>query len=290
MTVAIQLAMEGYPVTIFEWHSQIGGILRYGIPEFRLPKTILSRYQKRLESMGIQIRLNTTIGSVLMIEDLLRDGFATVFIGTGAEKPRRLGVQGESYGNVHFALNYLANPQANRLGNSVAVIGVGNAAMDVARTALRNGAQHVTMYGRNASITASSNEVSYAQLDGAQIVTGMQIVEITEKGPVFQKTILDENGQITGLEDERIQVEADSTIIAISQVPRRKLVRTTEGLEMTENGLLAVDEHYMTTRPGVFAAGDVVTGAKTVVHAVEGAKQAARAMMVYMNEQRENRT
>ncbi len=290
MTVAIQLAMEGYPVTIFEWHSQIGGILRYGIPEFRLPKTILSRYQKRLESMGIQIRLNTTIGSVLMIEDLLRDGFATVFIGTGAEKPRRLGVQGESYGNVHFALNYLANPQANRLGNSVAVIGVGNAAMDVARTALRNGAQHVTMYGRNASITASSNEVSYAQLDGAQIVTGMQIVEITEKGPVFQKTILDENGQITGLEDEHIQVEADSTIIAISQVPRRKLVRTTEGLEMTENGLLAVDEHYMTTRPGVFAAGDVVTGAKTVVHAVEGAKQAARAMMVYMNEQRENRT
>lgn len=119
IAAAITLAAQGYGVTIFEWHSQIGGIMRYGIPEFRLPKSLLERYQKMLEAMGIQIRLNTTIGTVLLIDNLFRDGYASVFIGTGAEKPRCLGIQGESLGNVHFGLNYLANPAAHRLGERV---------------------------------------------------------------------------------------------------------------------------------------------------------------------------
>ena len=284
MTVAIKLARQGYPVTVFEWKGKIGGLLQYGIPEFRLPKSYLDRYQSRMEEMGITIRTNTTIGSVLMIDELFRDGYASIFVGTGAEKPRTLGLEGESLGNVLFGLNYLANPKGHKLGDRVAIIGMGNAAMDVARTALRNGSRHVTLYARSKNVTASSSEVSYAELDGAEFVFGMQIEKITDEGPVFKRAIFDENDQITGYEETPVQVQADSTIISISQVPRHKLVRTTDGLNLTERGLLAVDENYMTTRPGIFAAGDVVTGAKTVVHAVDGAKKAAEAMIRYMEE------
>ena len=282
MTVAIKLAQAGYPVTVFEWKGKIGGLLQYGIPEFRLPKSFLDRYQNRMEQMGITIRTNTTIGSVLMIDELIRDGYDSIFIGTGAEKPRTLGLQGESLGNVLFGLNYLANPKGHKLGDTVAIIGMGNAAIDVARTALRNGSRHVTLYARSKNVTASSSEVSYAELDGAEFVFGMQIEKITDEGPVFRKAIFDENDQIVAYEEEPVQIHADSTVISISQVPRAKLVRTTDGLDAGERGTLTVDENYMTTRPGVFAAGDVVTGAKTVVHAVEGAKKAAEAMIQYM--------
>ena len=282
MTVAILLAQQGYGVTVFEWKDKIGGIMQYGIPKFRLPKTVLDRYKNRMEELGIQIRPNTTIGAVLKIEDLLRDGYASIFIGTGTWKPRNLGIHGECLGNVHFGIDYLANALTYNLGKNVAVIGMGNAAMDVARTALRNGAEHVTLYARGNKITASSHEVSYATLDGAEFVFGMQIDSINEKGPVFKKTILDEEENIIGEEEELIQVEADSTIISISQGPRKKLIRTTFGLEGSDKGLLIVDDNYMTTKPGVFAAGDVITGSKTVVHAVDGAKKAAEAMIQYM--------
>lgn len=282
MTVAILLAQQGYGVTVFEWKDKIGGIMQYGIPEFRLPKTVLNRYKNRMEELGIQIRPNTTIGAVLKIEDLLRDGYASIFIGTGTWKPRNLGIHGECLGNVHFGIDYLANASTYNLGKNVAVIGMGNAAMDVARTVLRNGAEHVTLYAKGNEITASSHEVSYATLDGAEFVFGMQIDSINEKGPVFKKTILDEEENIIGEEEELIQVEADSTIISISQGPRKKLIRTTFGLEGSDKGLLIVDDNYMTTKPGVFAAGDVITGSKTVVHAVDGAKKAAEAMIQYM--------
>ena len=154
--------------------------------------------------------------------------------------------------------------------------------MDVVRTALRNGAQHVTLYARGKRVAASSHEVAYAQLDGAEFVFGKEIQRITEEGPVFCNSILDENDKVTGCEEKEELLPADSTIISISQGPRRKLIRTTTGLEGSERGLLIVDENYMTTREGVFAAGDVVHGSKTVVHAVEAAKHAAEAMIRYM--------
>ena len=285
ITAAVELARHGYSVTVFEWKGKIGGLLQYGIPEFRLPKSVIDRYQGRMEEMGIRIRTNTTIGSVLMIDNLFRDGYKSVFIGTGAELPRRLDIEGESLGNVIFGLNYLANPKGHKLGDRVAVIGMGNAAIDVARTALRNGTRHVTLYARSKNVTASSSEVAYAELDGAEFVFGMQIQKITPEGPVFKRAIFDEEDRVVGYEDELVQVQADSTVISISQVPRRKLVRTTVGLELSEKGTLLVDENYMTTKPGVFAAGDVCTGAKTVVHAVQGAKLAAAAMIRYMEEQ-----
>lgn len=282
MTVAITLAKKGYPVTIFEWKDKIGGIMQYGIPEFRLPKQILDRYQKQMIRLGIQIRPNTTIGAVLKIDDLLRDGYASIFVGTGVWKARNLGIEGECLGNVHFGIDYLASPGAYHLGEKVAIIGMGNAAMDVARTALRNGARQVTLYARGTRIAASSHEVSYAQLDGAEFVFGKEIRRITKKGPVFVNSILDENNKVIGREEEEEQVEADSTIISISQGPRRKLIRTTVGLEGSDKGLLIVDENGMTTKEGVFAAGDVVHGSKTVVHAVQGAKIAAEGMIRYM--------
>ena len=284
MTVAIKLAKEGYDVTIFEWKDKIGGIMQYGIPEFRLSKSILDRYQIRMRELDIMIRPNTTIGAVLKIEDLLRDGYDSVFIGTGVWKARNLGIPGECLGNVYFGIDYLANASAYQLGEKVAVIGMGNAAMDLARTALRNGARQVTLYARRSRVAASSHEVAYAKLDGAEFEFGYAIQEINEKGPVFKKMILDEEGEVTGEEEDLVQVEADSTIISISQGPRKKLIRTTLGLEGSEKGLLIVDEDYMTTKEGVFAAGDVITGSKTVVHAVDGAKKAAEAMMHYMEQ------
>lgn len=282
LTVAIRLAQEGYPVTVFEWEDKIGGIMQYGIPEFRLPKSVLDRLQKRMEEMGITIRLNTTIGAVLMVDNLFRDGYSCVFVGTGADRPKSLGIEGESLGNVRFGLNYLANPARQPLGDNVAVIGMGNAAMDVARTALRNGSRHVTLYARGKRSTASSSEREYAELDGAKFVFGKQIWKITEKGPVFKTSVFDENDKVIGYEEGLEQVEADSTVISISQVPRREFAKSTDGMEATESGTIVVDENMMTTRPGVFAAGDVVTGAKTVVHAVEGAKKAADAMIRYL--------
>lgn len=285
LTAAILLAKKGYDVTIFEWKDKIGGIMQYGIPEFRLPKNIFDKYEKILTQLGVRFRPNTTIGAVLKIEDLLRDGYDSVFIGTGTWKARNMGIHGECLGNVHFGIDYLANSSAYHLGDTVAVIGVGNAAMDVARTALRNGAKHVTLYARRNEVSASSHEVSYTKLDGAEFAFQMDIVEINEDGPVFQKSILDKNGKLIGHEEEKIQVYADSTIISISQGPRKKLIRTTAGLEGNERGLLVVDDHYMTTKEGVFAAGDVVTGSKTVVHAVEGAKYAVDAMIEYMENQ-----
>ncbi len=282
MTVAFILAKNGYGVTIFEWKDKIGGVMQYGIPEFRLHKTVLERYKARLLELGVKIRPNTTIGAVLNVENLLRDGYDAVFVGTGVGKPRSLGVPGECLGNVYFGLDYLVDPDACELGKRVAVLGMGNTAMDVARTALRHGAQEVTLYARSNHISASSHEVSYAQLDGAQFVFGKSIQRLTPQGPVFRDSILDEDDCVVGAGETEELIPADSVIIAVSQGPRRKLIRTTAGLEGNEKGLLIVDENCMTTREGVFAAGDVVHGGKTVVHAVEGARRAAEGMMRYL--------
>ncbi len=155
LTIAIMLARKGYKVTLFDSRDKIGGVLRYGIPAFRLPKTLLDKYEERLREMGILIRPNTSIGGALTVDDLFRDGYASVFIGTGVWRPRTLGVVGESLGNVHFAIDYLANPDSYRLGDTVAIIGAGNSAIDVARTAIRHGARVVDVYERSSKAAAS---------------------------------------------------------------------------------------------------------------------------------------
>ena len=162
---------------------------------------------------------------------------------------------------------------------------MGNVAMDVARTALRHGAQNVTLYARSKRIAASDHEMEYARLDGAQFEFGQAIEKITSEGPVFKVAVFDANDKVTGYKEERNHVKADSTILAVSQAPKNKLINTTEGLEGNERGLLITDENCMTTCPGVFAAGDVVHGSRTVVEAAEEAKRAAYAMIAYMEKQ-----
>ena len=282
MTGAIILARNGFDVTIFEERCYIGGMLYYGIPEFRLPKSILHRYQDRMVEMGIHIRPNTTISDALNIEMLFRDGYAAVMACTGVWRPKTLGIVGESLPNVHFGISYLTNPSAFHLGEDVAIIGMGNVAMDVARTALRHGARRVTMYARGKHIAASSEEVQFAQLDGAELVFGKMIDHITPDGPVFKTSVFDEEGRVTGYEEELEAVKADATIIAVSQGPKDRLLLTTEGLEKASSGMLQVDDDFMTTVPGVFAAGDVVTGSYTVVSAVKQAKIAAKGIMKYL--------
>ncbi len=282
MTTAMLLARAGYGVTIFEAKDKIGGIMQYGIPEFRLSKKLLTRYKEKMLEMGIQIRPNTTIGGALKIEDLFRDGYSCVFIGTGVWRPKTLGIHGESLGNVHFGLDYLANPTAYDLGETIAVIGMGNAAMDVARTALRRGARKAMLFARGKKAAASSHEMSYARLDGAEFIYGKAIERITPEGPVFRNSIFDEEENVIGYSEETELIRADSTIISVSQGPKNKLILTTKGLKGTDQGLLQVDEDLMTTCDGVFAAGDVVHGAKTVVAAVEEAKRAVKSMIRYM--------
>ena len=282
ITVAVMLAKKGYRVTIFEEKSHIGGMLYYGIPSFRLSKSLLLKYKDRLHDFGIQIRPNTVIGGDLTIESMLRDGYAAIFIGTGTWRPKTLGIQGETLANVHYGISYLRNPGAFNLGKNVAVIGMGNVAMDVARTALRNGAEKVTLYARGKRIAASPHEAEYAKLDGAEFAFGKAIEKIEEDGPVFKISIFNENDKVIGYEEKREKIPADSVIIAASQGPKNKLVLTTPGLESTDKGLLICDEYGRTTRKEIFAAGDVVHGAKTVVHAVEAAKTAVETMIEYI--------
>ena len=282
ITIAIEMAKKGYSVTIFDSKDKIGGVLQYGIPDFRLPKMILTRYKKKLEEMGILIRPNTTIGGALVIDDLFRDGYKAIFIGTGVWRPKKLAVPGESLGNVHFAIDFLANPSAYNLGEDIAIIGAGNTAMDVARTILRSGHHNVTIYARRNKIDASEEEKDYASLDGANFEYCMKVDHITPDGPVFKKNIVDEVGNIVGESEELYPVHADNTFIAISQGPKSKLVDTTEGLKPSKNGLLLTNEKGETTHPGIFAAGDVVLGARTVVEAVAYAKKVAESMDEYI--------
>ena len=282
IAVAFIMTRKGYKVTIFEAKDKIGGVMQYGIPDFRLPKSIMERYRKKLIEIGVSIRPNTTIGGALEIRNLLEDGYSAVFIGTGVWRPKKLGVKGESLGNVHFGIDYLASPSAFHLGNNVAIIGTGNTAMDVARTALRQGVEHVTIYSHNNRLSAAKAEQEYARLDGCEFEYDLATQEINHQGPVFKKAIRDEEGNKIGYEEEPVQVVCDSVIICVSQGPKNKLILTTPGLKGNEKGLLITEQTGMTTVEGLFAAGDVVSGANTIVAAVAKAKAVAEQMDAYV--------
>ena len=282
ITIAILLARKGYDITIFESKEKIGGVLQYGIPEFRLPKTILARYKRKLWELGIKIRPNTSIGTTISVDDMFRDGYSAIFIGTGVWKPNTLHIKGETLGNVHFAINYLTNPDVYNLGESLNIIGAGNSAMDVARTALRHGVKKVTVFSRSDHLAASEREIEYAKIDGVDFVMHVEPVEITDEGVVFVELECDGHGHLYPIRGTEDLYPADSTIIAISQGPKDRIVSTTSGLEVNEKGLLVTNTFGETTRDGIFASGDVVRGAKTVVEAVNYSKQVAAAMDEYM--------
>lgn len=277
LTMAILLARKGYDITIFESHEQIGGVLRYGIPEFRLPKSILDKYHDILIKMGVKIRPNTLVGTVITLDDMFRDGYKAVFVSTGTWKPRKLNIPGESLGHVYYAIDYLRSPHTHYLGKKVCVIGGGNVALDCARTAIRRGAKEVTVYYRKGEgdMPSSKVEINYARLDGVNFEFYRSPLEINDKSIKFQKT--DSN-------DEEISYEADSVIISISQGPRSLIADSTRGLKLDRLGLVVIDETGRTTKEGVFASGDVVTGAKTVVEAVASTKVAAKCLDEYVTQ------
>ena len=291
ITIAILMARMGYQVTIFESKDKIGGILRYGIPEFRLPKSVLDDIQYRhLEMKGIKIRPNTKIGAAIGLDDLFDDGYKAVFIGTGVWKPKRLRIKGESFGNVHYAINYLNNPDVYKLGEKVIVIGAGNAAMDVARTALRHGSRDVTCFSLTKKVVASEHEFSYATLEGVKFEYNKKPVEITDEGVIFRDLLEAEDGTLTEVEGSDTLIPTDSVMISISQGPQNTIVNTTTGLKATQKGLLEADDCGRTSRPGVFASGDVVNGARTVVEAVAYSKKVAQAMHEYIQSNLVNKT
>lgn len=282
ITIAVLLAQKGHDVTIFESRERIGGVLRYGIPAFRLPKTILDRYKTQLLKMGIHIRPNTSIGGALTVDDLQRDGYQAIFIGTGVWRPKKLGIPGESLGHVHFAIDYLVDPDVYDLGEHLAVIGAGNSAMDVARTALRKGTKKVSVLCRGPKAAASQRAVDYAVADGVEFLYGARTESIDRDGVWFKQAEFDQDGNICRL-SEPMLFHADGVIIAVSQGPKNKIVSTTSGLQTTEHGLLFTDVHGNTTRPGIFASGDVVLGARTVVEAVKYSKEVAQVMDEYLS-------
>lgn len=283
LTIAVILARRGYDVTVFDAREQIGGVLRYGIPEFRLPKTLLTRYHKLMTGMGIYVRPNTTIGRSITVDDLFRDGYLSVFIGTGVWRPTPLDIKGVSLGNVHFAIDYLTSPGFYDLGDTVSVIGAGNAAIDVARTGLRQGVRNMTVYSRGPVFKASPTELELAKVDGVRFQHCLRPVEITPEGVVFRKSSYDEEGNfVEECPASDCLYPSNSVIIAIGQGPKSTIVKTSKGIETDAKGLVVTGKSGETTRSGVFAAGDVVSGARTVVEAVQLSKGVADAMDHYM--------
>ena len=283
LTIAIILARYGYQMTIFDSRDKIGGVLRYGIPDFRLPDSVLDDMAYRhLELKGIQFRPNTYIGSAITIDDLFRDGYQSIFVGAGLWKPRKLNIRGESLGHVTYAINYLASPGAFRLGERIMVIGTGNSAMDCARTAIRHGARFVTCVNLTDTITASQYESSYAKLEGVDFLYNKTTLEIREDGVILADCIVDEDHKIVPLAGTEKLYPCTGVIIAVSQGAESNLVKTTKDIDTGRTGLLTVDEDGHTSRPGVFAAGDAASGARTVVEAVANSKRVAEAMHAYM--------
>lgn len=276
IALAVILGAKGYEITMYDAHDKIGGVLRYGIPDFRLNKDILDTIETKLRQLDVTIRPNITVGKNITIGDLFRDDFKAVFIGTGVWSPKKLGIKGESLGHVHFAIDYLKNPSVYQLGHRVVVLGAGNVAMDVARTAVRHGAHEVIIMYRKGmdDIPASHHEVECAKIDGVKFELYKQPVEINKQGVLYSST--------DGSNEEGL-MEADSILIAISQSPKDNIVQTARQIEVDGKGLVITDESGRTTMEGVFASGDVVTGARTVVEAVAFSKRVATAIEEYID-------
>ncbi len=281
ITISIKMALLGYDVTVFESKSKIGGVLRFGIPEFRLPKSIVDKYETIMRKLGIKIKPNITIGKAFGVEELFRDGFKAIAIGTGVTWPIALNIKGETLGHVHYGIHYLESPDSYQLGDSMIVIGAGNVAMDVARTGLRKGVKDVKIVVRSDKYSASKEEAEYAEIEGAQFVYNKAPVEITDDGVVFAETHTDEDGKLI-FTDKTELMHCDTVMICISQRPSKLILSDTYGLEVNERGLAKISENGETSRPGLFASGDVVRGAKTVVEAAETSKRVVEAMHKYL--------
>lgn len=308
LSCAADLAKKGYQVTIYEALHVAGGVLVYGIPEFRLPKHIVQREIDNLLSLGVRIETNVVIGRTLSIADLFDMGYQSVFIGSGAGLPKFMGIKGENYNGVYSANEFLTriNLMKAYLPTSstpmphpqrAVIVGGGNVAMDAARCALRVGAEVTVVYRRSeAELPARAEEVLHAKEEGVQfsMLTNPREVLADEHGNVIGlrcvRMVLgepDAGGRRRPIEqpDSQFDIAADTVIMSIGTAPNSLLKSTTEGLDTQPFGGIIIDENTgMTSVPGVFAGGDAVVGAATVILAMGAGKLAAEGIDRYLSD------
>ncbi len=308
LTCAGDLAKLGYDVTIFEALHKAGGVLVYGIPEFRLPKDKVVQHEvENVKKLGVKIETDTIVGRTITIDDLVeKEGFQAVFIGSGAGLPRFMGIPGENLNGVFSANEFLTRSNLMqafkkdydtpiKVGKKVAVVGGGNVAMDSARTALRLGAEVYIVYRRSRSeLPARAEEVHHAEEEGIKFNLLTNPVEILgdEKGWVKGMKCVkmklgepDESGRRRPIkiEGSEFDLDVDTVIMALGTSPNPLIASTTKGLEMNKRGCLVVQEDTgLTTREGIYAGGDAVTGAATVILAMGAGKKAAKAIDEYL--------
>jgi len=307
LACASDLAKAGYDVTVFEALHKPGGVLEYGIPEFRLPKEkVLKKEIDEVRALGVKIECDVIIGRTVTIDQLMdQEGFEAVFVGTGAGLPRFMGIPGENYNGVFSANEFLTRNNLMKAyredyltpihtGRRVCVVGGGNVAMDAARTALRLGAETTIVYRRTeVELPARKEEVHHAKEEGIAFRMLTNPVEILgdERGWVRAIKCVrmelgepDESGRRSPvvIPGSEFEIPADTVIMALGTSPNPLIAKTTEGLETTRRGGLVADEAGATTRPGIFAGGDAVTGAATVILAMGAGRKAAAAIDAYL--------
>ena len=307
LTCASDLAKKGYQVSVFEALHTAGGVLVYGIPEFRLPKAIVANEVTKLQAQGVEVMTNMVIGRVLTIDELFEMGYKAVFVGSGAGLPMFMNIPGESYKGVMSANEYLTRTNLMKAyteeadtpvikSKAVAVVGGGNVAMDAARCAMRLGAEHVyVVYRRGeAEMPARLEEQHHAKEEGIEFKTLCNPVEI----------VADETGRVCGMKcvkmelgepdasgrrrpiqvpDSEFMLDVDTVIMSLGTSPNPLIRSTTPGLDTNRKGCLVVNEDAMTTREGVFAGGDAVTGAATVILAMGAGKKGAEAIHNFLS-------
>ena len=316
LTCAGDLAKKGYDVTVFEALHTAGGVLVYGIPEFRLPKSIVAKEVDTLKALGVKIETNVVIGKTLTVDELFDMGYEAVFIGSGAGLPRFMGIKGESLKGVYSANEFLTRSNLMKAylensdtpimkGGKVAVVGGGNVAMDAARTALRLGAEKVYIVYRRSmdELPARKEEVEHAIEEGVEFkllnnpteilgfensedpkdsrngfVSGMKCIRMELGEP-------DERGRRSPVPilDSEFILDVDTVIMSIGTSPNPLIKSTTEGLEVNSRGGIIVNEDGLTSKTAVYAGGDAVTGAATVISAMGAGKTAAKAIDEYLN-------
>ena len=306
LTCAGDLARLGYQVTVFEAFHVAGGVLMYGIPEFRLPKAIVQKEIQTLKDLGVEIMTNMVIGKVLSVDEIMEMGFEAVFIGSGAGLPKFMGIPGEALIGVCSANEYLTRINLMKgyledydtpviKSKAVAVVGGGNVAMDAARSAMRMGAEHVyIVYRRSeAEMPARLEEVHHAKEEGIEFLTLNNPVKINggEDGRVKSMECIrmelgepDESGRRRPIpvENSNYELDVDTVIMALGTSPNPLIRTTTSGLDANKWGCLVVNEEMLTTKEGVYAGGDAVTGAATVILAMGAGKTAAKSIDEYI--------
>jgi glutamate synthase (NADPH/NADH) small chain len=309
LTCAGDLALRGFEVTIFEALHAPGGVLVYGIPEFRLPKAIVAAEVEYVFSLGVRLEKNVIVGRTLTVDDLFAAGYDAVFLGTGAGLPKFMNIPGENLNGVYSANEWLTRTNLMKAyqfpdwdtpvkaGRKVAVVGGGNVAMDAVRCALRLGAEEATIVYRRSrqEMPARAEEVDHAEHEGVRFAL------LTNPTRVLG----DERGWVKGMECVRMELgepdasgrrrpvtvkgsefvmEVDTVVMALGTSPNPIVAQTTSGLKTHSWGGLVVDETGLTSRPGVWAGGDAVTGAATVILAMGAGKTAAEAIVAYLDE------